>query len=48
MACLVSRFLTAEICKHSLEILPVHWHSPAGSDVSHLLETKWLPVPRPS
>ena len=24
MACLVSRFLTAEICKHRPEITPVH------------------------
>jgi len=48
MACLVSRFRTAE----NLQTWPSDYsrsrHSLAGRDVSHLLETKWLPVPRPS
>ena len=48
MACLVSRFRTVknsqtQPCDYSRSL-----HSLAGRDVSHLLETKWLPVPRPS
>ena len=26
----------------------LHWHSPPGYDVPHVLERKWLPVPSPS